>query len=176
MVRLTYSYVFWLWKRWKRLRNGTQTRKLVTERRSNQAVCNLCVSNNRNRNLKITRYKSLERNKQRSASCNDSRLGDGCHALLNCKNTNIVDNKKKYLPKYFVNYSPVKLKLLLQADKLIVHNLGALLSDVLTLFKKHGSCWETILVVKHCTVVLMCVCSPYQDVWSRAHKIIKSEI
>ncbi len=109
---------------------------LCENQKYRQAICNFRVNNNRIRKVS-GRYKGLDRSQRFCNLCNDNRLGDEFHILLECRDANIATPRQKYMPKYYMNHpSMFKLILLLQSDKpKIISKLGAFLKNVLLLFK-----------------------------------------
>ncbi len=83
---------------------------LCENRKYSQAVCNFWVSTDRK--PKITgRYKGLERKKRPCTLCNGIYLGGEFRVFFECENTSMVDDRRKYLPKYFLN-QPSMFKLI----------------------------------------------------------------
>ena len=101
-----------------------------------RAICNFRVNNTRI--PKVTgRNRGVERSQRVCNLCNDNRVGDEFHVLFECKNTCVMNLRRKYLPKFYTDQTSVwKMILLLQNDKTkVICKLGAFLNNVLPLFK-----------------------------------------
>ena len=101
-----------------------------------QALCNLRLANNRIPKT-VGRYKGIDRNERYCNMCTGELLGDEYHVLFECQNEIIVENRKRFLPKYYTKHpSMAKCICLFQSnEKKLLYKLGAFLSNILPLFK-----------------------------------------
>ena len=84
--------------------------------------------------IEIGRYARVDRQQRYCSLCNDQRLGDEFHVLLEC--SALKKSRKRFLPRYYLsNPKVLKFKSLLTADVHVLNRVGKFISHIFSLFK-----------------------------------------